>query len=132
MEKGVLGLYRAAMIKPRKIERSVFFLLDHNGAYRVKVEVSINFLSAKSNLAQSLVLYVTGFDILPQLCNLPTPGHVVYGHPYNRTFFVLGIRKLGVSIVMEKTQLYVCTCSPAIFFLQFGNYLLEGLAILSL
>ena len=31
LEKGVLKLCRAAMIKPRKIERSVFFLLDHNG-----------------------------------------------------------------------------------------------------
>ena len=28
---GVLELYRAATIKPRKIERSGFFLLDHNG-----------------------------------------------------------------------------------------------------
>ena len=31
LEKGVLELHRAATIKPRKIERSGFFLLDHNG-----------------------------------------------------------------------------------------------------
>ena len=31
LEKGVLELHQAATIKPRKIERSVFFLLDHNG-----------------------------------------------------------------------------------------------------
>ena len=30
LEKGVLELHRAATIKPRKIERSGFFLLDHN------------------------------------------------------------------------------------------------------
>ena len=30
LEKGVLELRRAAKVKPRKIERSVFFLLDHN------------------------------------------------------------------------------------------------------
>ena len=31
LEKGGLELHRAATIKPRKIERSGFFLLDHNG-----------------------------------------------------------------------------------------------------
>ena len=31
LEKGALELYRAATTKPRQIERSVFFLLDHNG-----------------------------------------------------------------------------------------------------
>ena len=34
MEKGVLELRRAATMKPRKIERSGFFLLDHNGRLR--------------------------------------------------------------------------------------------------
>ena len=29
--KGVIELHRAATIKPRKIERSGFILLDHNG-----------------------------------------------------------------------------------------------------
>ena len=33
--KGVLELCWAAAIKPRKIEGSVFFLLDHNGQTRV-------------------------------------------------------------------------------------------------
>ena len=32
LEKGILKLRRAATIKPRKIECSVFFLLDHNGS----------------------------------------------------------------------------------------------------
>ena len=31
LEKGVLELCWAATIKSRKIERSIFFLLDHNG-----------------------------------------------------------------------------------------------------
>ena len=31
LEKCVLKLRRTAMIKPKQIERSVFFLLDHNG-----------------------------------------------------------------------------------------------------
>ena len=35
LEKGVLELHRAATIKPRKIECSVFFLLDHNGQAQV-------------------------------------------------------------------------------------------------
>ena len=30
LEKGALKLRRAAMTKPRQIERSSFFLLDHN------------------------------------------------------------------------------------------------------
>ena len=34
LEKGVLERRRAAAIKPRKIERSGFFLLDHNGSLR--------------------------------------------------------------------------------------------------
>ena len=35
LEKGALELYRAATTKPRQIERSGFFLLDHNGQDRV-------------------------------------------------------------------------------------------------
>ena len=35
LEKGALELYRAATTKPRQIERSGFFLLDHNGQTRV-------------------------------------------------------------------------------------------------
>ena len=31
LEKGALELRRAAMTKPRQIERSGIFLLDHNG-----------------------------------------------------------------------------------------------------
>ena len=34
-EKCVLELFRTAMIKPRQIERSGFFLLDHNGQIRI-------------------------------------------------------------------------------------------------
>ena len=34
MEKGVLELRRAATIKPKKIECSVLFQLDHNGSLR--------------------------------------------------------------------------------------------------
>ena len=34
-EKCVLELCQTAMIKPRQIERSVFFLLDHNGQTRI-------------------------------------------------------------------------------------------------
>ena len=34
-EKCVLELCRTAMIKPRQIERSGFFLLDHNGQTRI-------------------------------------------------------------------------------------------------
>ena len=40
LEKGALELYRAATTKPRQIERSVFFLLDHNGQTRVDRLVS--------------------------------------------------------------------------------------------
>ena len=39
-EKEVLKLCRAAMIKPRQIECSGFFLLDHNGQSRVYILVS--------------------------------------------------------------------------------------------
>ena len=35
LEKGALELHRAATTKPRQIERSGFFLLDHNGQTRV-------------------------------------------------------------------------------------------------
>ena len=35
LEKGVIELFRGAMIKARQIERSVFFLLSHNGNTRV-------------------------------------------------------------------------------------------------
>ena len=35
LEKGALELYRAATTKPRQIERSGFFLLDHNGKSRI-------------------------------------------------------------------------------------------------
>ena len=35
LKKGALELYRAATTKPRQIERSVFFLVDHNGQTRV-------------------------------------------------------------------------------------------------
>ena len=31
LEKGAVELHRAVTTKPRKIERSDFFLLDHNG-----------------------------------------------------------------------------------------------------
>ena len=34
LEKGVLEHRRAATIKPRKIERSGFFILDHNGSLK--------------------------------------------------------------------------------------------------
>ena len=34
LEKGELELSRAATLKPRKIEGSVFFLLDQNGSLR--------------------------------------------------------------------------------------------------
>ena len=35
LEKGALKLCRAVMTKPKKIDRSVFFLLDNNGQNRV-------------------------------------------------------------------------------------------------
>ena len=35
LEKGALELYRTATTKPRQIECSGFFLLDHNGQTRV-------------------------------------------------------------------------------------------------
>ena len=35
LKKGALELYQAAMTKPMQIERSGFFLLDHNGQTRV-------------------------------------------------------------------------------------------------
>ena len=35
MDKGALELFRAATTKPRQIERSGIFLLDHNGQTRV-------------------------------------------------------------------------------------------------
>ena len=48
LEKGVLELYRAATIKPRMIERSGFFLLDHNASLR-KVEKFNGIFRTKKN-----------------------------------------------------------------------------------
>ena len=47
LEKGVLELCWAATIKPRKIERSVFFLLDHNRSLRTVKKFNCMFPTKK-------------------------------------------------------------------------------------